>query len=77
MDRNLNTMFPDAKGYKTWAGAARKLEAFSVLLDENNALRVVVQRPADGLYLPVVIIGEKNEWICGPVCGSGICVCRA
>lgn len=74
--RQINTMFPDAKGYKTAAGAQRKLETFSNLCDENNVLTCVVQRP-DGVWLPVAVIGDKNEWCAGPLSGSGICVCRA
>lgn len=74
--KTLTNMFPEVEGYKTRRGADGKLAKAMGFLTENNVLHLTMQRP-DGTYLPVAILGEKNEWCAGPLAGSGICVTRA
>ena len=73
---DLSEMFPEANGYKTFWGAANKLAKSKAFLEENKVIHTVVVR-TDNKFIPVAILGEKNEWCAGPLAGSGICVTRA
>lgn len=52
-------------GLKTAKGAQARLDKLAAALDEGNALAVVVQGTDDGLFYPVVIINNKNEYLAG------------
>lgn len=70
--RNLNEMFPDANATKTYAGSANRLEKFLTNL-EDCPTHVIVQRP-DGLFLPIVILNDKNSWLMHSAMACHCCV---
>lgn len=72
-NRNLSTMFPNASGTKTYAGAAARLAKVQTFLDSNNVVHCVVQRP-DGTFIAVAVLHDRNSWCVSAFTSANICV---
>jgi hypothetical protein len=68
--------FPNARGFKTEKFAQSVLDRARGLVDEDERaiLTVVIQRPTDSRWLPVVIFGAGQHVNIPALCARGICV---
>lgn len=77
MIRNLNKLFPNANGTKTFAGAQKRLDkATEYFADDYNFATAVVLRE-DGTYIAVAILGADSSYLAGHFAHQNVCVTNA
>lgn len=80
---NLDHIFANVKGYKTRAGAQRKIDAQYSTRDtqrttaEREQVLMFPYQRTDGTWIPVAILNDKNEWVAGMLASRGVCVTKA
>jgi len=70
---HLADLFPNAKGFATYATATAKVLRHQHLIPER-ALYVIVQRHTDKRFLPIVILRSEHVGYAVHIAQVGICV---
>lgn len=73
----LNTLFPNAKGTKTEAGAYKRIEKVRENIHEDDARFIryaVVRRPDDTFVAIAIFTNERATWLMHYLMSNHICV---
>lgn len=68
-------LFPDIKGKGTYATPERaEARVEKLCADLETDFRYIIASSVDGRFFPVVVLRNNEQYLCGTIAHSGVCV---